>query len=111
LVTRACFEAVGGFDEAAFAVAYNDVDFCLRAGALGFRIVWTPFAKLVHHESVSRGSDARPENRARVAREMAALAARHATATLEDRAYNPWASRSHSDPWPAARAKLPPARS
>jgi GT2 family glycosyltransferase len=111
LVTRACFEAVGGFDEAAFAVAYNDVDFCLRAGALGFRIVWTPFAKLVHHESVSRGSDARPENRARVAREMAALAARHATATLEDRAYNPWASRSHSDPWPAARATLPPARS
>ena len=110
LVTRACFETVGGFDEAAFAVAYNDVDFCLRAGALGFRVVWTPFAQLVHHESVSRGSDERPENRARFAREKSALAARHATATLEDRAYNPWALRGHSDPWPAARDTLPPAR-
>ena len=110
LVTRGCFEAAGGFDEAAFAVAYNDVDFCLRAGALGFRVIWTPFAKLVHRESVSRGSDERPENRARFALEKAALAARHATATIEDRAYNPWALRGHSDPWPTARATLPPAR-
>ena len=110
LVSRACFEAVGGFDEDDFAVAYNDVDFCLRAGALGFRVVWTPFAKLVHHESASRSSDALPQNHARIQREMAALAARHGTATLEDRAYNPWACRTHSDPWPVARATLPAAR-
>ena len=110
LVTRECFEAVGGFDEETFAVAYNDVDFCLRAGAKGFRIVWTPFAKLVHHESVSRGADDLPENRERFAREKAALAARHGTATFEDRAYNPWALRGHSDPWAAARDALPPAR-
>ena len=38
LVARACFEAVGGFDEETFPVAYNDVDFCLRAGAAGFRV-------------------------------------------------------------------------
>jgi GT2 family glycosyltransferase len=110
LVTRACFEAVGGFDEEAFAVAYNDVDFCLRAGSKGFRVIWTPFATLVHHESVSRGSDERPENAERFAREKTALAARHGTATFEDRAYNPWALRGHSDPWPAARDALPPAR-
>jgi GT2 family glycosyltransferase len=110
LVTRECFEAVGGFDDATFAVAYNDVDFCLRAGAKGFRVVWTPFAKLVHHESVSRGADHRPENVERFAREKAALSRRHGTATLEDRAYNPWALRGHSDPWPAPLDALPPAR-
>jgi len=110
LITRESFDAVGGFDADAFAVAYNDVDFCLRAGAKGFRVVWTPFAKLVHHESVSRGSDERPENRARFEREKTALAWRHSTATLQDRAYNPWSLRGHSDPLPAARDALPPAR-
>ena len=110
LATRACFEAVGGFDEDVFAIAYNDVDFCLRAGAKGFRVIWTPFARLVHHESVSRGSDELPENRARFEREKTALAWRHGTQTLEDRAYNPWALRGHSDPLPAARDALPPAR-
>jgi GT2 family glycosyltransferase len=110
LVSRACFEALGGFDEDTFPIAYNDVDFCLRAGAAGWRVVWTPFARLVHHESASRGSDETAENRARFARDKAALRGRHATDVYEDRAYNPWASRSHSDPWPMARATLPPAR-
>ncbi len=110
LVSRACFEALNGFDEETFPIAYNDVDFCLRAGPAGWRVVWTPFARLIHHESASRGSDETPENRARFARDKAALQARHATDVFEDRAYNPWASRSHSDPWPAARADLPAAR-
>ena len=110
LVSRACFSQLGGFDEATFPVAYNDVDFCLRAGAAGWRVVWTPFATLIHHESASRGSDETPDNRARFARDKAALRERHRTDLLEDRAYNPWASRAASDPWPCARADLPPAR-
>jgi O-antigen biosynthesis protein len=110
LVTRACFEAVRGFDEETFPIAYNDVDFCLRAGAAGYRVVWTPFARLVHHESASRGSDETPENRARFARDKAALRERHRTDILEDRAYNPWAVRDSAEPWPAARADLPKAR-
>ena len=110
LVSRACFEAVGGFDETTFPIAYNDVDFCLRAGAAGFRIIWTPFAKLIHHELATRGSDETGENRARFARDKAALQTRHHTGVLEDRAYNPWAARGHSDPWPCARASLPDAR-
>ena len=110
LVSRACFERLGGFDEKAFAIAYNDVDFCLRAGAVGFRVLWTPFARLVHHESVSRGSDETKANRARFALEKAALRERHRTEALEDRAYNPWAARGHSDPWPVARATLPAPR-
>ena len=110
LVSRECFRRVGGFDEAAFPVAYNDVDFCLRAGALGFRTIWTPFARLVHHESATRGSDETEANRERFARDKATLAARHSTQTLDDRAYNPWAARAHSDPFPTLRATLPEPR-
>ena len=54
MVKREAFEAVGGFDEQ-IRVAFNDVDFCLRVRDKGYRIVWTPFAELFHHESVSRG--------------------------------------------------------
>lgn len=63
-VTGAClavkrheFEAVGGFDEGAFPVAYNDIDFCLRLHAKGMRNFYRGDAALIHHESQSRGSD------------------------------------------------------
>ena len=58
-VTGAClalrkqdYHAVDGFDPK-FRINYNDVDFCLRLSRLG-RIVYTPYAKLFHYESVSR---------------------------------------------------------
>ena len=110
LIARACFDRLGGFDEQTFPIAYNDVDFCLRAGAAGYRVVWTPFATLVHHESASRGSDETAANRGRFARDKAALKARHRTDVLEDRAYSPWAARSSSEPWPCARSSLPAPR-
>ena len=40
LISRACIKQVGNFDEIEFPVAYNDVDFCLRAAAKGFRVIW-----------------------------------------------------------------------
>jgi GT2 family glycosyltransferase len=110
LISRACFEKVGFFDEESFAIAYNDIDFCLRAGRLGYRIVWTPFATLVHHESASRGSDETPENIVRFRREQANLEARHATSTFQDRACNPWYTRHRSEPSPVMLDHLPPAR-
>jgi hypothetical protein len=54
LVRRAVFEEVGGFDEA-FAVGFNDVDFCIRVTQAGYRNVFTPHARLTHYESISRG--------------------------------------------------------
>jgi GT2 family glycosyltransferase len=54
MVPRAVFERMGGFDER-FGVAFNDVDFCLRLGEAGLRVVYTPHAVLFHHESASRG--------------------------------------------------------
>lgn len=63
-VTGAClavkrheFEAIGGFDEEAFPVAYNDIDFCLRLHAKGLRNFYRGDAALIHHESQSRGAD------------------------------------------------------
>jgi GT2 family glycosyltransferase len=54
LVRRSVFEELGGFDEV-FAVAFNDVDFCIRLGRAGYRLLYTPHAELTHYESVSRG--------------------------------------------------------
>ncbi len=69
-VTAAClaveaekFRAVGGFDEAAFAVDFNDVDLCLRLDAAGYRTLMVPGAVLYHHEAASRRWN--PEARAR----------------------------------------------
>ena len=56
MVSRADFDAVRGFDES-FAVALNDVDFCLKLRQLGRLNVFTPFAELFHYESASRGND------------------------------------------------------
>ena len=46
---------LGGFDEGEFAVAYNDVDYCLRVRAAGQRVLYTPQAKLMHWGSATRG--------------------------------------------------------
>jgi GT2 family glycosyltransferase len=52
VVHREIFESLAGFDET-FAVSFNDVDFCLRLRAAGWRIVWTPESRLYHTESTS----------------------------------------------------------
>jgi len=61
-VTAACmmtrkdvFQEAGGFDDQHLGIAYNDVDFCLRLRKKGYLIVYTPYAMLFHHESLSRG--------------------------------------------------------
>lgn len=62
-VTAAClltrkqvFQEVGGFDEDHLPVAFQDVDLCLKMRALGLLIVYTPFARLFHHEGKTRGA-------------------------------------------------------
>lgn len=56
---RAALEAVNGFDEG-FSLDFNDVDLCLKMRLLGYRIVYTPFAEMVHHESASRQTNVAP---------------------------------------------------
>ena len=60
MVRRSVWEELGGFDET-YSVCYNDVDFCLRAGEAGYRIIWTPHAELYHHESRTRDRQVLPE--------------------------------------------------
>lgn len=69
-VRRAIFEEVGGFDQENLAVAYNDVDLCLRLREKGYNTVITPFAELYHHESASRGRDNTDAKLARFNREI-----------------------------------------
>lgn len=54
LVKRSVFDEVGGLEEE-LQVAFNDVDFCLKVGRRGYRVVFTPYAELYHHESKTRG--------------------------------------------------------
>jgi glycosyltransferase involved in cell wall biosynthesis len=53
LVRKSVYEAASGMDADNLAVLFNDVDFCLRVAKMGYRIVFTPFAMLVHHGSTS----------------------------------------------------------
>ncbi|NRQ18227.1 glycosyltransferase family 2 protein [Ensifer sesbaniae] len=98
LISRECAETVGQWDEENFAVAYNDVDYCVRAYKAGYRIVWTPFACLYHHESVSRGSDLSGDRKERFDREKANLRELHATTSFADPATNPGYSNDRSEP-------------
>ncbi|WP_346796463.1 glycosyltransferase [Halomonas sp. Bachu 37] len=89
LLRRADYHAVGGLDDRAFPVAFNDVDLCLKLRRLGLNILWTPEARLIHAESATRGKDEAPEKAARAQREMDNLRNRWSTALLTDPAYNP----------------------
>ncbi len=100
-VTGAClavraevFRQVGGFDADTLAVAFNDVDLCLRLRRAGYRNVWTPYARLTHHESKSRGPEDTPEKRARFEAESRVMRERWGPELRSDPYYNPNLSRA-----------------
>ena len=88
MVRRTVYQEVGGLDEQ-IAVAFNDVDFCLRLRAAGYRNIWTPFAELIHHESASRGYEDNPEKIARFQREIRFMQDRWGARLTKDPHYNP----------------------
>jgi len=71
-VERRKYLEAGGPTES-LAIASNDVDFCLRLTALGYRNLWTPFAVVEHRELATRGADTTPEMQARAERELRQL--------------------------------------
>jgi len=93
VVRRDRFEAVGGLDEANFAVAFNDVDLCLRLNQRGWQSFYEPRATLIHHESVSRGFDKDPTGAARLAKELAALKRLWKTDEEVDTFHHPYLNR------------------
>ena len=87
VVRKSVYLEVGGLDEQ-LAVAYNDIDFCLRLKAAGYRNVWTPYAELYHHESATRGSDDAPETQSRFRAEVSLMEQRWSSVIRRDPAYN-----------------------
>lgn len=94
VVDRERFLSVGGLDERNFAVAYNDVDLCLRLNQSGWQSLYEPRAVLIHHESVSRGLDLDPVGAARFAEELAALKRIWKTDEIVDPFHHPNLSRA-----------------
>ncbi|MCW5773552.1 MAG: glycosyltransferase, partial [Rhodospirillaceae bacterium] len=105
-VRRAAFEAVGGFDEG-LAIAFNDVDFCLRLRAAGWRILWTPRVEHYHAESQSLGRHDSPARLAQFEAEVAFMRARWGAALEADPCYNPNLSLHDPNAVIAAMPRLP----
>lgn len=93
-VRREVYDRVGGLNEEDLAVAFNDVDFCLRIRAAGYENVWTPWAELYHHESLSRGYEDTPEKKERFKKEVEFMRSRWKTNQFPDPAYNSNLSRN-----------------
>ncbi|MDB5582220.1 MAG: hypothetical protein JWR80_7396 [Bradyrhizobium sp.] len=89
LIRRAIFNEVGGLDADNLAVAFNDIDLCMRVRAAGYRIIWTPFAVLEHHESKSRGLDISGEKQERFQHESRFMRKKWGNRLLSDPFYNP----------------------
>jgi GT2 family glycosyltransferase len=106
LVRKALYQAVGGLNADALPVSFNDVDLCLRIAERGFRNLWTPFAKLYHLESASRGDDVSKEERARAEREADWMRKRWGGLLRENPDFNPNLISSH----PHYRLAFPPRR-
>ncbi len=89
MIPKKVWDEVKGLDES-FAVAFNDIDLCMRIRQAGYLIVWTPFAELYHYESKSRGLEDTPEKKARFADEVKRFQYRWSKELLEgDPYYNP----------------------
>jgi glycosyltransferase involved in cell wall biosynthesis len=89
VIRRDVFEQVGGLEADQLKVAFNDVDFCLKVRAAGYRNLWTPFAELYHHESASRGAEDTLEKRDRFRSEVEYMTGKWGDALVTDPAYNP----------------------
>jgi O-antigen biosynthesis protein len=89
VVRRNAWEQVGGMDGVNLPVAFNDIDLCLRLREAGWKIVWTPYAELIHHESISRGPDTEGERALRFGREIHYMKERWGEILRNDPAYNP----------------------
>lgn len=101
LTSASLFREVGGFDEDGLAVAYNDVDLCLKLRAAGHAVLWTPYASLYHHESISRGSDQGADTIHRFVNELRTLHDRWGQVLTEDPFFNPNLSLLSEDHLPA----------
>jgi O-antigen biosynthesis protein len=88
VVCKDLYIRVGGLNED-LAIAFNDIDFCLKLRQMGYRNLWTPYAELYHHESASRGVDDTPQQRSRFEAEAHYMRDRWGESLHSDPAYSP----------------------
>jgi len=103
LVRKDVFIKVGGFDEVNLPVAFNDIDLCLKIRDMGYKIIWTPFAELIHYESVSRGDDFEPQKIKRFQSEIRFMLEKWGEILFSDPAYSPHLNLEKGDfslAWP-----------
>jgi glycosyltransferase involved in cell wall biosynthesis len=96
LVRREVYGEVGGLEEM-LPIAFNDVDFCLKVLDRGYVNIWTPFAELIHYESLSRGSDSDLANRTRFQAETQWMMSRWGDRLKADPYYSPNLTLEHED--------------
>ena len=94
LVDKRKFLAVGGLDEEALPIAYNDVDLCLKLERAGWRNAYVPHAVLIHHESKSRAKDHAPSRIDSYRSELEAFQNRWGAKNYDDPLLNPNLDRS-----------------
>jgi glycosyltransferase involved in cell wall biosynthesis len=102
VISKKTYQEVGGLDES-LAVAFNDVDFCLKVGKNNYRNIYTPYAEMIHHESISRGAEDSPEKQVRFMQEINLMKDRWANKLQNDFAYSPNLTNEHEDfsfAWP-----------
>ena len=68
MIRKSIFEEVGGLDEKAFKVSYNDIDLCLKVRQAGYSVIWTPYAQLMHVANVSQKAEDSAKQEAKQAR-------------------------------------------
>lgn len=78
MVKKSLFEEIGGLDDKNLAVAFNDVDFCLRLREKGYLNIYTPYCEAYHYESISRGHEDTIEKQVRFRAEVDYMRKRHA---------------------------------
>ncbi|MFK5986539.1 MAG: glycosyltransferase family 2 protein [Pseudomonadota bacterium] len=96
-VKRSDFLSVSGFNEQKLSIAFNDVDLCLKLRKAGFMNLWTPFACLYHHESISRGSEDTKEKQQRFLKEVNYMKDTWSAVLDKDPFYNANLSLEHLD--------------
>lgn len=93
VLRREVYMAAGGMDAEHLAVNYNDLDLCLKIGEAGLKVLWTPYARLVHAESATRGKEAMTGKMARSNAEGGYIASR-------------WQARIRNDPFTSPNLSL-----
>lgn len=89
MVRKSIFTELGGFNEKDLAIAYNDIDFCLRIRQKGLLNIYTPYAELYHYESLSRGYEKTSEKALRFQREREYMLKNWKEILQSDPYYNP----------------------